>query len=401
MIKFQCECGRKIAAPDQWLGKRVKCPQCGKPVLVQQSVAVASALQPQPMAVPPQVMEPEHSSESDASPDSGFGRNEHTDQNERSEHDEHVEHSEHSEQNQDGEHGEEREPQDAPPMISPFSNARNGGDYSGPATTPETHFFVPPASSSSQGLPKPNVVPTLDPQHYYDDEASWGRWPRNFGIMSLLVGAVAAGLYFIPATSSAGTFVAGAGALLAIIGIVLSLRQDRAAFPWPAIALFVSIVAGGLPWLMPLIIGDQTPPAAINSNRRPPKEDPSEADKEARRRMFISVDSMLLVNDRNGLATVLVWYAAQFAVVTHWFGAVVALAWLVVIFLAARIDFLFDDRLRRARQRARTYLALRRDPSLQTRVRVEIDAVLALALALEAALLDGAGARRATHAPAT
>ena len=303
MIKFQCECGRKIAAPDQWLGKRVKCPQCGKPVLVQQSVAVASALQPQPMAVPPQVMEPEHSSESDASPDSGFGRNEHTDQNERSEHDEHVEHSEHSEQNQDGEHGEEREPQDAPPMISPFSNARNGGDYSGPATTPETHFFVPPASSSSQGLPKPNVVPTLDPQHYYDDEASWGRWPRNFGIMSLLVGAVAAGLYFIPATSSAGTFVAGAGALLAIIGIVLSLRQDRAAFPWPAIALFVSIVAGGLPWLMPLIIGDQTPPAAINSNRRPPKEDPSEADKEARRRMFISVDSMLLVNDRNGLAT--------------------------------------------------------------------------------------------------
>ena len=90
-----------------------------------------------------------------------------------------------------------------------------------------------------------------------------------------------------------------------------------------------------------------------------------------------------------GLATVLVWYAAQFALVTLWFGALVALPWLVVIFLAARIDFLFDDRLQRARQRARTYLALRRDPSLQARVQKEIDALLALAVLLEHALLAG------------
>lgn len=92
-----------------------------------------------------------------------------------------------------------------------------------------------------------------------------------------------------------------------------------------------------------------------------------------------------------GLATVLVWYALQFAVAAHWFGALVALAWLVVIFLAARIDFLFGDRRERARQRARTYLALRRDPSLQPSVRAEIDALLGQALTLEGALLRGAG----------
>ena len=90
-----------------------------------------------------------------------------------------------------------------------------------------------------------------------------------------------------------------------------------------------------------------------------------------------------------GLATVLAWYALQFALVARWFGALVALAWLVLIFLAARIDFLFADRLLRARQRARTYLALRRDPSLQARARGEIEALLAMALTLERALLGG------------
>lgn len=34
MIRLQCDCGRQISAPEQWLGKRVKCPQCARPVLV-------------------------------------------------------------------------------------------------------------------------------------------------------------------------------------------------------------------------------------------------------------------------------------------------------------------------------------------------------------------------------
>jgi glycerol-3-phosphate O-acyltransferase/dihydroxyacetone phosphate acyltransferase len=88
-----------------------------------------------------------------------------------------------------------------------------------------------------------------------------------------------------------------------------------------------------------------------------------------------------------GLATVLVWYALQFALVAHWLGAFVALAWLVVIFLAARVDFLFDDRMHRARARARTYLALRRDPALREQALAEIQSLLAEAVALESALL--------------
>ena len=34
MIKVTCECGRKISASDKFLNKRVKCPQCGRPVLI-------------------------------------------------------------------------------------------------------------------------------------------------------------------------------------------------------------------------------------------------------------------------------------------------------------------------------------------------------------------------------
>lgn len=90
-----------------------------------------------------------------------------------------------------------------------------------------------------------------------------------------------------------------------------------------------------------------------------------------------------------GLATVLVWYALQFALVAQWYGALVALAWLVVIFLAARVDFQFNDRMRRARERARTYLALRRDPALRDQVMAEIDELISRAAILEAALLAG------------
>jgi len=91
-----------------------------------------------------------------------------------------------------------------------------------------------------------------------------------------------------------------------------------------------------------------------------------------------------------GLGAVLAWYALHFALVARWLGVLPAIAWLVVISLAARVDFLFDDRLQRARERARTFLAFRRDPVFRAQALGDIDLLLEEAVALEAGLLDAA-----------
>lgn len=88
-----------------------------------------------------------------------------------------------------------------------------------------------------------------------------------------------------------------------------------------------------------------------------------------------------------GLAAVLGWYAVQAVLVTRWFGGVAALLWLIVVALAGHVDFLLGDRRRRAWRRARTYLALRADPTLRRDALAEIDALVASGLALETALL--------------
>ena len=95
-----------------------------------------------------------------------------------------------------------------------------------------------------------------------------------------------------------------------------------------------------------------------------------------------------------GLACVLGWYVVQAALVAHWFGAIAALVWVVVLALAGHVDFVVGDRRRRAWQRARTYLALRADPALRRDALAEIDATVADALALETALLQPHAAGR-------
>jgi hypothetical protein len=84
-----------------------------------------------------------------------------------------------------------------------------------------------------------------------------------------------------------------------------------------------------------------------------------------------------------GLLMLLLSYLVQGAVVAHWFGILPALLWLTLIFFAARVDFALHGRLRRAADRALSYLALRRDPTLRTTALTEVDALLAEALALE------------------
>jgi len=95
-----------------------------------------------------------------------------------------------------------------------------------------------------------------------------------------------------------------------------------------------------------------------------------------------------------GLGSVLVWYAAQAAMVGWGFGGWTAAAWIVIIFLAAQVQLLFTDRLVRARNRARTYLAMRADPVFRNSVLLELQELLDTAIVLEHALLDPARSGR-------
>ena len=88
-----------------------------------------------------------------------------------------------------------------------------------------------------------------------------------------------------------------------------------------------------------------------------------------------------------GLALVLLWYALQVALVTHWFGGIAAALWLTLLFMSARVDFLLRDRLGRAWRRACTYRALRADPALREAALAEVRALVADGLALEASLI--------------
>ena len=89
-----------------------------------------------------------------------------------------------------------------------------------------------------------------------------------------------------------------------------------------------------------------------------------------------------------GLAFVLASYAIQALVVSRWFGGVVATLWLITLLFAGRLDFLLRDRLARAWNRARTYLALRADPALRDEALAEVHAIVTDGLALEAALVS-------------
>jgi glycerol-3-phosphate O-acyltransferase/dihydroxyacetone phosphate acyltransferase len=83
-----------------------------------------------------------------------------------------------------------------------------------------------------------------------------------------------------------------------------------------------------------------------------------------------------------GLALVLLFYAVQTALVWHLAGWGWGLLYLVSLPLTAHWDFRYRERLRRARQRVRTYLLFRREPVLRRRLCDEIAALREEAAAL-------------------
>ena len=87
-----------------------------------------------------------------------------------------------------------------------------------------------------------------------------------------------------------------------------------------------------------------------------------------------------------GIAAVLASYAVQFALVWALFGGWIALAYVVSLPIAADVNFHLAARLQRVIQRSRAYLRLRKDASLTTKLRRELEELRAEALAVESAL---------------
>jgi 1-acyl-sn-glycerol-3-phosphate acyltransferase len=89
-----------------------------------------------------------------------------------------------------------------------------------------------------------------------------------------------------------------------------------------------------------------------------------------------------------GAALVLAFYTAQGVAVAALAGWIPALVYVVSLPLAADVNFLLRDRLRRALQRARTYLLFRRRPKLHARLLADLQRVRAEATEIEAQLQD-------------
>jgi hypothetical protein len=72
------------------------------------------------------------------------------------------------------------------------------------------------------------------------------------------------------------------------------------------------------------------------------------------------------------------------------FGFLTALLSVALLIVCGRLDFLLRDRMHRAYQRARTYLALRANPTLRVEMLEEVSALRAEASVLEQALMPEA-----------
>ena len=91
-----------------------------------------------------------------------------------------------------------------------------------------------------------------------------------------------------------------------------------------------------------------------------------------------------------GTAFVILTYLVQSALVARLWGPLVAGVYLVSLPIAADVNFIMSDRLRRAAHRARTYLLFRRDPLLQERLAAELDTLRDDVLSFDRVLGDRA-----------
>ena len=143
---------------------------------------------------------------------------------------------------------------------------------------------------------------------------------------------------------------------------------------WAIITSVVAVLGGWTHWI-PLTLARRS---ALHSLQADPSRDQP------------AMRTILL-----GIVCVVIWYALVASLIAHWFGWAWAAFGLGLLFTAAHAHRALQGRSGRVFRRARSYIALRRDPGFRSRVLLELDHLLAEAFALERALVDDCGAAAA------
>ena len=247
MMRLECACGRKIAAPDAWLGKRVKCPQCGQPVLVMPADAPAS------------VSGTTITREASVSTDEGEGK-------------------------------------------SPAEHAAAPRLDAAPTEPPS----VPPARSPRLVAPPAPVNAEVQsgepyPEDDEDDfETKQARFPRFLGVLAALVGLGAAASCWTPQIDTWTLYVALAGVALATLGFGVAMSRHRIGLSMPLVGLFVSLLAMVSPFILPLM--GKAAPAHYVARAERARQDRDDASNDAQSRGVLSVESIRLTGNKDSLA---------------------------------------------------------------------------------------------------
>ncbi|HSU68770.1 MAG TPA: hypothetical protein VLJ39_17955, partial [Tepidisphaeraceae bacterium] len=289
MIRLKCECGRKMSAPDQWLGKRVKCPQCGRPVLVQPVAEAVPAEAPAPAAVvetrpaaPLSVAREDH-----AGAESNFETG-------TSEANESVGASPAT--------GVEEDNAQVPAFPSEAVRSSSSNPFEITEAAKEGSLVSHPLPTAPEDPPR-EIPPepgqaTLEIEDDYDRGRSRrGKVPRAVGLVALAIGLLGLAAFWVPQARAYSPFIAIAGVVVGSIGIGLAMFRRKSGLPIPALATVVSVAAVVVPFVLRGQGG--TPPRSFKSVFTATETDPNAA----RRIKILRVDQVQPTGKQDALTT--------------------------------------------------------------------------------------------------
>lgn len=335
MIRLQCACGRKIAAPDAWLGKRVKCPQCGKPVLVAPTDAPATvAPAAAPPAATPEIAAPQTESPRAETPQVASARVE----SPRVKIPEIAPSHEEPAQIEPARVEDAREdagppsaptrrqnakrsvpPSDTEAAPPPVATQADVGEPAPPAPATEpanppgpgsatpsvqkvrrTPFVAPTppgAATESQPVLASEAFPDDDDDDFYTKQQ---RLPRFLGTLGLLIALAAGASCWFPQLDRSSLFIALGGVAISTLGFGLSMSRHRIGLTMPIIGLLFSLAALGLPSALPYM--GKLAPAHYMAHEEEIRQKKADAEVEAQRRGLLSVVNLRLTGNKGGAA---------------------------------------------------------------------------------------------------
>jgi hypothetical protein len=278
MIRLECACGRKIAAPDAWLGKRVKCPQCGQPVLV----VPADAPPDTPAAQAP--LSNSEAGESAAIEASAIPAP-----------------SPVSTSTITDEQAEPPGLTEGKPPAEPAAASETAAAPTEPPPAPSAkppRLIAPRAPLHAQAQLGQATYELEDDEE--DFESKQARLPRFLGVLGILVALGAAASCWIPEIDPWTLYIALGGVALATLGFGIAMSRHRIGLAMPLVGLFVSLLAMALPFALPQM--GRLAPAQYVARAEQARHDIDEAATEAQSRGILSVDWVRLTGNKGSLA---------------------------------------------------------------------------------------------------